>query len=529
MVRGSEANVADGSIARRLAGRTIDRSIPASAPPRRGVVIDRRGGLRLPRYAPAMDWLLPGVVGGLLGAAVAAAFLLWRAAAGQSSLRADRDRAAALAESAVRDREHAEARLRETESRLASTDSRREEAERTLAVERERLAALELRLADEAKRIEELKVSLRDAFRSVGQEVTQGGLEELKKSVGELVAAQKKQIDAEGETRRQAIEAQMKPIQEGLVKQGELLAALETRREVAYKELQTMVGSIERTHGELRDRTGKLVEALRRPETRGRWGEIGLRNAVEQAGLSPHCDFAEQVSVDTEDGRLRPDLVINLPGGGTIVVDSKVALDSFLSMLDAEADRPALLKKHAAAVAAHIKGLGQKRYWEQFARTPEFVVMFVPVESALVAAIEAEPTLFEEAIRQRVVLTGPMNLAAMLRVVAMTWREHDVAENARKIADEASELHKRLRKFAETLADVGRHLHRAGDAYNKAIGSFDGRLIPAARKMERYGVAKGEAIAALPPVEIAPKLPGSVKTASEDEEPIDVEAIAEDA
>ena len=474
-----------------------------------------------------MDWLLPGIVGGLLGAAIAAAFLLWRAASGQATLRGERDRAVNLVEGAVREREAGEARLREAESRLASTDARREEAERTLAVERERLASLEQRLADEAKRLEELKVSLRDAFRSVGQEVTQGGLEELKKSVTEIVAAQKQQIDAEGETRRQAIDAQMKPIQDGLAKQGELLAALETKREVAYKEIQTMVGSIERTHGELRDRTGKLVEALRRPETRGRWGEIGLRNAVEQAGLSPHCDFAEQVSIDTEEGRLRPDLVINLPGGGTIVVDSKVALDSFLSMLDADADRPALLKKHAAAVATHIKGLGQKRYWEQFARTPEFVVMFVPVESALVAAIEAEPTLFEEAIRQRVVLTGPMNLAAMLRVVAMTWREHDVAENARKIADEAAELHKRLRKFAETLADVGRHLQRAGDTYNKAVSSFDGRLIPAARRMEHYGVAKGEPIDALPPAEIAPKLPGGVAAAQDDAAPIDVEEIAE--
>ena len=246
-----------------------------------------------------MDWLLPGIVGGLLGAAIAAAFLLWRAASGQATLRGERDRAVNLVEGAVREREAGEARLREAESRLASTDARREEAERTLAVERERLASLEQRLADEAKRLEELKVSLRDAFRSVGQEVTQGGLEELKKSVTEIVAAQKQQIDAEGETRRQAIEAQMKPIQDGLAKQGELLAALETKREVAYKEIQTMVGSIERNHGELRDRTGKLVEALRRPETRGRWGEIGLRNAVEQAGLSPHCDFAEQVSIDT--------------------------------------------------------------------------------------------------------------------------------------------------------------------------------------------------------------------------------------
>jgi DNA recombination protein RmuC len=450
-----------------------------------------------------MEWLLPGTVGGLLGAAIAAAALLWRSAASRAGLLADRDRSAHLAEDASRARAAAE-------SRLAESDARREQAERTLAVERERLASLEQRLAEESRRIEELRGSLRDAFRSVGQEVTQGGLEQLRQSVGELVAAQKRQIDAEGETRRQAIEAQMKPIQEGLVKQRELLAALETRREVAYKELQTLLGSMERTHGELRERTGKLVEALRRPETRGRWGEIGLRNAVEQAGLSPHCDFAEQVSIDTAEGRLRPDLVINLPGGGSIVVDSKVALDGFLSMLDADADRPALLKRHAAAVAAHVRNLGQKRYWEQFGRTPEFVVMFVPVESALVAAIEAEPDLFEEAIRQRVVLTGPMNLAALLRVVAMTWREHDVAENARTIADEAAKLHQRLRRFAESLDEVGRHLQKAGDSYDKAIGSFESRLVPAARRMEQHGAAKGES------VEAPRKIGLSLKTLSTD-------------
>lgn len=456
-----------------------------------------------------MDWLLPGTVGTMLGAAAAAALLLWRSAAARASLLAERDRAAHLAEDASRARESAE-------SRLAATDARREQAERTLAVERERLASLEQRLAEEARRIDELRSSLRDSFRSVGQEVTQGGLEQLKRSVDEILAAQKRQIDAEGETRRQAIEAQMKPIQEGLSKQQELLAALETRREVAYKELQTLLGSIERTHGELRERTGKLVEALRRPETRGRWGEIGLRNAVEQAGLSPHCDFAEQVSIDTAEGRLRPDLVINLPGGGCIVVDSKVALDSFLSMLDADSDRPALLRRHAAAVSAHVRSLGQKRYWEQFSRTPEFVVMFVPVESALVAAIEAEPGLFEEAIRQRVVLTGPMNLAALLRVVAMTWREHDVAENARKIAEEAAELHRRLRRFAESLGEVGRHLHKAGESYDKAVGSFESRLVPAARRMEQYGVAKGEPVEAPRPIALAPKRLAETERGGED-------------
>jgi DNA recombination protein RmuC len=456
-----------------------------------------------------MDWLLPGIVGTMLGGTAASAVLLWRSAAARASLLAERDRSAHLADDASRARESAE-------SRLAATDARREQAERTLAVERERLASLEQRLSEEARRIEELRGSLRDSFRSVGQEVTQGGLEQLKRSVDEILAAQKRQIDAEGETRRQAIEAQMKPIQEGLAKQQELLAALETRREVAYKELQTLLGSIERTHGELRERTGKLVEALRRPETRGRWGEIGLRNAVEQAGLSPHCDFAEQVSIDTAEGRLRPDLVINLPGGGCIVVDSKVALDSFLSMLDADADRPALLRRHAASVSAHVRGLGQKRYWEQFSRTPEFVVMFVPVESALVAAIEAEPGLFEEAIRQRVVLTGPMNLAALLRVVAMTWREHDVAENARKIAEEAAELHKRLRRFAESLGEVGRHLHKAGESYDKAVGSFESRLVPAARRMEQYGVAKGEPVEAPPPIALAPKRLAEIERADED-------------
>lgn len=476
-----------------------------------------------------MDWLLPALAGALLGASAAAAILLWRHGAALVAARSERDRAAAEAEGSRRERDAADLRAREAAARLLEVDKSREHAERTLAVERERLASLEDRLQQEGTRLEELRASLRDAFRLVGQEVTQGGLEQLRRSMAEMLEAKKKEIDAEGEARRQAIAAHMKPIQEGLLRQAEAIQKIEEKREGAYAGLRQLVEQIGAGHGELRDQTSRLVQALRRPETRGRWGEFTLRNAVEQAGLSPHCDFAEQVSVEVEEGRLRPDLVINLPGGGSIVVDSKVALDGFLSMLESDADRPALLRRHAAAVAGHVKSLGQKKYWEQFARAPEFVVMFVPIESALAAAIEAEPAVFEDAVRQRVILTGPMNLAALLRVIAMGWREHDVAENARRIADEAAELHKRLRKFAEALGEVGQHLHKAGVAYNKAVGSFEARLLPAARRMEQYGAAK-EPMEALPPVEVAPplrqpQLPGGA--AGGDPPPIDVEASGE--
>jgi len=458
-----------------------------------------------------MDGLLPGLVGCALGAAIAAAVLFSRAASNLASLRSERDRAAGLAETAARDRDAAEARATESRERLADLEHRREEAERTLAVERERLASLERRLAEEVRRVEELKVSMRDVFRSVGQEVTRGGLEELKKSVVEIVAAQKQQIAAEADARRQAIEAQMKPIQEGLVRQAEAIRTMEEKREGAYAGLRQLVESVQSGHGELREQTGRLVQALRRPETRGRWGEFTLRNAVEQAGLSPHCDFAEQVSVEGESGRLRPDLVVNLPGGGRVVVDSKVALDAFLSMLEPDADRAALLERHAEAVVSHMKGLAAKRYWSQFERSPEFVVMFVPVESALAAAIEARPTLLETGFSQRVVIAGPMNLVALLRVVATGWREHDVAENARKIAEQGAELHDRLRIFAGKLAEVGKHLERAGRSYDEAVGSFDRRLLPSARRMEELSVSKGDPVEEVRRIGLTPRLPDAAE------------------
>jgi DNA recombination protein RmuC len=299
----------------------------------------------------------------------------------------------------------------------------------------------------------------------------------------------------------------LEPVSRSLELVQERLQQIEGERKESYGALRQAVNGMVTTQQQLQEETGILVKALRQPQVRGRWGEVQLRRVVELSGMQEHCDFVEQKTVDAEGGRLRPDLLVQLPGGKLIVVDSKAPLNAYLDALDAKDDatRDAALDRHAQQVRQHISQLSEKAYWEQFEESPEVVVLFLPGEVFFSAAVQRDPQLIDYGFQQRVILASPTTLMSLLKAAYYGWQQERVSESAREVSELGRQLYDRIRSMADHFGGVGSHLAKAVEQYNQAIGSLEARVLVSARRFREMEAATPADIAQLQPVEVAPR------------------------
>ena len=444
-----------------------------------------------------------------LAAAALAAALAWlvaaaRARAEAGAVLADAERRAAAAEGLV-------AELRAQGQRAAADFAalRRDlDAEQEARVRAEtQMSEAHQRLEEERRLLEAARVQLGDTFKALAADALGASSQAFLGLAGQQL--EKILAEARGDLgkRQQAIDGLVRPLADSLQAFGEHVRGLETTRQRAYTSLEEQIKGLTAAQGQLQRETANLVTALRKPQVRGRWGEMTLKRVAELAGMAEHCDFTEQVTAATEGGRIRPDMIVRLPGGREIVVDAKVSLEAYLDAVAADGDeaRAGHLARHAAQMRAHLNQLAAKGYWEQFERAPEFVVMFVPGESFFAAAIESDRGLVEDGLQKGVVLATPTTLMALLRAVAFGWRQEQVARNAREISELGRELYERMRALAGHLGKIGKGLETATGAYNSAVGSLELRVLPAARRFKDLGAATGGEIPGLEPLETSPR------------------------
>ncbi len=395
-------------------------------------------------------------------------------------------------------------------SRHAALEARAAAAETARAVTAAELELVKSSTEELRSRAHEERQQLVGTFAELSAEALQKNNEQF------LALAETKlsqvQTAAQGDLtqRQQAISQLLGPLSETLARYERGLQEIEVERKGAYEGLSEKVAQLHLGHELLQKETRNLVTALRSPQTRGRWGEMQLRRVVEMAGMVAHCDFDEQVSTTTEEGRLRPDMIVHVPGGGEIVVDAKVPLEAFLKLVEADDDGSRALYQaaHARQLRTHVDQLAKKEYWKQFAQSPQQVVAFIPGDHLLSAAYESDPALQEHAMANNVLLTTPTMLIALLRTVAFGWRQESLAENAREVQKLGAELYERLRTMSAHMQRLQRSLTASVSAYNDAVGSLESRVLVSARRFPALGVVgiETEGIADLQPVETSPRL-----------------------
>ena len=484
-----------------------------------------------------------------LGAALAFLLLRARAAANCAALRAEAE--SALAQARAEQAALGE-RLRGTEERLAglvcdldaatgearglreelrAETGRRASAEESAArvpgleariiTQGEELSALKVREGDLAARMEEerkaanekqalledLQNQLQNTFKALSADaLTHNNVSFVELAKAHLASFQEA-AKGDLELRQKNIEGLVKPIKDSLTQVDARILEMEKSRQNAYVELTQQVKFLASDQVDLKKETRKLVDALRRPTVRGRWGEMQLKRVVELAGMVGYCDFSEQTSVSTEDGRLRPDMVVRLPGGKQVVVDAKAPLEAYLNAYESQDEdaRKQSMQVHARQISDHMTKLSQKSYCEHLKPTPEFVVMFLPGEIFFSSALEHDPSLIEMGVKQNVIVASPTTLIALLKAVAYGWQQEKVAESAQQVSEQGRKLYKSLCTFVDHLSRVGKGLGTAVEGYNKAVGSLESRALPQARKFKELGVGMVDDIPELPLVEKTPR------------------------
>lgn len=362
--------------------------------------------------------------------------------------------------------------------------------ESEIALRDERIQSEEARAAEREAALTSAQESLAAAFRELAHESLEKNSENFLRLAGQKFEVHQEKAKAELGERQQAVETLVKPIHDALEKAQKQIGELEKARENAYGSISKQLHMMTQGQESLRSETSKLVSALRRPQVRGQWGEMTLRRLAELAGMVNHCDFNEQVHTTGEDSRgYRPDMIIRLPEEGQLVVDVKTPLDAYLDATEATDDntRKEALKRHATNVSARVKELSSKSYIDQFEKSPEFVILFVPGDQFLTAALDEKPTLLEDALAQKVMLSTPTSLIALLKVIAYGWMQLSLAENAEDIRKLAVEMQDRLGTFTGHLATVGKRLDASVDSYNKAVASLESRILPTTRKIRELG------------------------------------------
>ncbi|MEJ2695043.1 MAG: DNA recombination protein RmuC [Candidatus Sulfobium sp.] len=408
----------------------------------------------------------------------------------------------------------AEAVVGELRQQVIQKDAAADEIRRELDGERRTRVEAVTKL-EEARRsfdeqralMEALKKEMTDTFNALSSAALKSSSEDFlrlaSESLGKVAAETRGKL---GE-HKAAMDGMIKPLFETLKRYEEQIRTMEDSRHKAYGSLSEQLRTLASTHENLQRETSNLVSALRKPQVRGRWGEMQLRRVAELSGLSMHCDFSEQHSVDTEKGRIRPDMIVHLPMERDIIVDSKVSLEAYLDAVSATTDegKKTGMERHAQQVRTHMNKLGSKEYWSQFKQSPEFVVLFIPGESFLSAALEVDNAILEDGIRKRVIIATPTTFIALLRAIAYGWRQERLTKNAQEISSLGRELYERIGTLTKYFAEMGGAIEKTIGAYNKIIGSMEARVLPSVRKFKELGATGGEEIKALEEIDHKPR------------------------